>query len=78
MPLTNGQILQGRYRITSLLGQGGMGAVYLADDMRLTGRRCAIKENIPDPNASPQALAQIRRQFHVEASTLATPRPPPT
>ena len=56
MPLLNGQILQSRYRILRPLGQGGMGAVYLAEDLRL-GSRCALKEQTPDPNASPQALS---------------------
>jgi serine/threonine-protein kinase len=34
--------LEGRYRIESLLGRGGMATVYLADDVR-HGRRVAIK-----------------------------------
>ena len=71
MSLAIGQILQNRYRILRLLGQGGMAAVYLAEDTRL-GRRCAVKENVPDPAASPQTLAQMRQQFQVEARTLAT------
>jgi len=71
MPLTIGQTLQNRYRILGLLGQGGMGAVYLAEDLRLPGRRCAIKENVPDPHASPQVLAQLRQQFLAEASILS-------
>lgn len=71
MTLSSGQILQSRYSILRPLGQGGMGAVYLAEDQRLAGRQCAIKENTPDPNASPAALAQIRRQFQAEASVLA-------
>jgi len=71
MPLSNGHILQSRYRILRPLGQGGMAAVYLAEDLRLTSRLCAVKESTPDPSTSPQALAQLRQQFHAEASTLA-------
>ena len=71
MPLAIGQFLQARYRILGLLGQGGMGAVYLAEDTRLPGRRCAIKENVPDPTATPQTLAQLRQQFLAEASILS-------
>ena len=48
-----------------------MGAVYRAEDLRLEGRICAIKEVCPDPDASPEALAQSREQFRREASTLA-------
>ncbi len=48
-----------------------MGAVYRADDLRLEGRICAIKEVRPDPDATPEALAQAKEQFRREASTLA-------
>jgi len=70
MALAVGQLLQNRYCILRLLGQGGMGAVYLAEDTRL-GRQRAVKENIPDPYANPQVLAQMRQQFQVEARILA-------
>jgi serine/threonine protein kinase len=70
MPLTVGHLLQGRYRILNLLGQGGMGAVYLSEDSHQFGRRCAVKENLPDPNASQSLLAQAHQQFLAEAGVL--------
>jgi serine/threonine-protein kinase len=48
-----------------------MGATYRADDLRLKGRICAVKEALPDPEASPEELHQSREQFYQEASTLA-------
>ncbi len=59
-----------RYQVISVLGCGAMGAVYLAEDKRLVGRRCAIKENRPDANAGPEFQNQAREQFLAEASVL--------
>ncbi|WNS44992.1 serine/threonine-protein kinase [Paenibacillus sp. MMS20-IR301] len=44
--LTAGQILGGRYGITVLIGTGGMSRVYLAEDLRLPGKRWAVKESV--------------------------------
>ncbi|MBN2550270.1 MAG: protein kinase [Anaerolineales bacterium] len=64
MPLEIGQIIHNnRYRIDSLLGKGGMGAVYKAWDTSL-GLPVAIKENM---DASPEA----QKQFSREAGLLA-------
>jgi serine/threonine-protein kinase len=48
-----------------------MGAVYRAEDLRLQGRVCAVKEVRPDPDETPEALAQSMEQFRREAYTLA-------
>lgn len=69
--LAQGTVLRERYEIADLVGRGGMGATYRAKDLRLAGRFCAVKEAIPDPDASPEELLQTREQFYREASTLA-------
>src|SRR5882757_5812526 len=37
-------VLQKRYEVVSHLGQGGMGTVYMARDMRLANRNCVVKK----------------------------------
>lgn len=41
-----GVTLGNRYRIAGMLGTGGMSHVYLAEDLRLPGKRWAVKESI--------------------------------
>lgn len=57
-------VLQKRYRIRRKLGQGGFGAVYLAEDTRLNNHLVATKENFDN---SPEA----QTQFQIEAHLLA-------
>lgn len=48
-----------------------MGSIYRAEDTRLPGRFCAIKEVQPDPNATVELRLQAQQQFLQEASILA-------
>jgi serine/threonine-protein kinase len=48
-----------------------MGKVYLAEDLRLPGRLCAIKEVRPEINATKEERQQEQAQFLREASLLA-------
>jgi formylglycine-generating enzyme required for sulfatase activity len=63
MPLQPGVILENRYRVEALLGQGGMGAVYRAFDQRLR-MAVALKENS-------LVTLDARAQFEREVLTLA-------
>ncbi len=70
-PLPPGAILRERYEILELIGQGGMGAVYKATDLRLTGRLCAVKEILPNVAGYEADLSAYQEQFYQEASILA-------
>ena len=70
-PFKPDTILRERYRLTNIVGQGGMGSVYRAEDLRLPGRFCAIKEVQIDPKATQEMRDQAREQFFQEASILA-------
>jgi hypothetical protein len=59
-----GEILESRYRILGLLGRGGMGEVYRADDLRL-GQQVALKFLPLALGQDPVRLAQ----FHNEVRT---------
>jgi serine/threonine protein kinase/ABC-type branched-subunit amino acid transport system substrate-binding protein len=69
--LTVGTPLQGgRYVITKILGEGGMGAAMLATDKRLDNKPVVIKELISD-NRDPAKFKEDERNFKREVVTLA-------
>lgn len=58
--------LAGRYQIVRRIGQGGMAAVYQAQDINLLGRNVAIKEmsdaSLTDPAERQQAVAAFQQE----------------
>lgn len=70
-PLKSGEVLRSRYRINRIIGQGGMGSIYLADDLRLEGRQCALKEVEHDRSLPEDLIKEAKEQFQREAVILA-------
>ncbi len=70
-PLKTGEVLRSRYKIRRIIGHGGMGSIYLADDLHLQGRQCALKEVEHDRTLPLEIVRQSREQFLREATVLA-------
>lgn len=69
--LIPGDVIKDRYKIKEIIGQGGMGSVFLADDLRLAGRLCALKAVHYEQNLPGDVIKQTRDQFKREATVLA-------
>jgi eukaryotic-like serine/threonine-protein kinase len=66
-----GQILADRFRIVRLLGHGGMGEVYEAEDLEL-GKRVALKTLLPHLASDEDSLERFRREV-ISAQSVAHP-----
>lgn len=64
--ITVGAVLDGKYRVDSIIGQGGMGAVFRAWDLRLE-RPVAIKVVRAELIADPDSRARFRRESQIVA-----------
>jgi eukaryotic-like serine/threonine-protein kinase len=69
--MSTGFVLAGRYRLISKLGQGGMGAVWRAEDMTL-GAEVAVKLIDPAFADSAEALKRFRREAQAAARIRST------
>ncbi len=68
--IASGTIVGSRYRVVRTVGGGGMKLVYLAEDLRLAARPCALAEMI-DGFTSPDAQRDAIAAFQREADMLA-------
>jgi tetratricopeptide (TPR) repeat protein len=62
LALEPGHVLGERYQIASLLGEGGMGAVYKATDLELD-RTVALKVIRPELAANPEMLERFKQEL---------------
>jgi eukaryotic-like serine/threonine-protein kinase len=68
--LNPGTLLVDRYKIVRRIGGGGMGSVYLAEDMNLANRPVAVKEMIEmfaDESARSKAIEDFKREAELLA-----------
>ena len=56
-----GQVIADRYHITALIGEGGMGRVYLAEHVRM-GRKSALKVMSPALATTADAITRFNRE----------------
>ncbi len=71
-----GSVISGRYRIDHLIARGGMGSIYLAEQVPL-GRSVALKVLVPQ-SLRADDTGELRRRFLREAETCARLRHPNT
>ena len=69
--LEPGTIIAERYRVVSLLGEGGMGKVYAAEHIHMR-KQVAIKVLHPEMSTSPEVVARFEREA-VAAGNIAHP-----
>src|SRR3954469_13420473 len=64
--IQTGQVIDGKYRIVRLLGQGGMGAVYEGENSRIR-RKVAIKVLHGAVSAQADVVKRFERESQVAA-----------
>lgn len=65
-----GKLLDGRYQVNQVLGAGGFGRTYLAQDTRRPGNPICVVKHLQPANRDPNFLETARRLFNSEAETL--------
>ena len=65
-----GKLLDRRYQVTQVLGAGGFGRTYLAQDTRRPGNPTCVVKQLKPVSSEPGFLETARRLFTSEAETL--------
>ena len=60
-----GEVIDDRYRIVRLLGQGGMGTVYGAEDREFGGEMVALKTILTTGKETDQLLARFKKEIQL-------------
>src|SRR4028119_2321940 len=65
-----GKLLDRRYQVTQVLGAGGFGRTYLAQDTRRPGNPICVVKQLKPLSSEPSFLETARRLFTSEGETL--------
>ncbi|HBB30997.1 MAG TPA: serine/threonine protein kinase [Cyanobacteria bacterium UBA8803] len=65
-----GRLLDQRYQVVEVLGQGGFGHTYIAQDTHRPGNPTCVVKHLKPATSDPECLQTARRLFNSEAETL--------
>ena len=67
--MQSGKILRNHYKIIDILGSGGFGDTYLAEDLDLPGNPKCVVKHLKPKSSDPGVLPVAQKLFEREAAT---------